>query len=792
LTYDKSSGTAKLYLNGAVVASANLGSFTPQTSFPMYVGQRPSDGGVALYSGLMDELSLYARALSQTEIQTIYNAGASGKCQGSSPPFIVTQPVNRTAAIGGSASFNVTAGGSLPLSYQWRLEGNALNGATASVLNLSNVQLSDAGHYSVVVTNAFGTVTSSNAVLTVNTGSCVSVPTGIVSWWRAEGNGGDVAGSNPGTVNSGVSYSAGEVGQAFNLNGTSGTIVVPASDSMNVGLSNGLTVECWIKPADLTVRHPIVEWGTGSAIGVHFYVSHGWFDERPGNLMANIAEGSGNWHPILTGPGLLNTTNLQHVALTYDKASGTAKLYLNGAVVASENLGSFTPQTSFPMYVGQRPSDGSVALYSGLMDELSVYGRALSQTEIQTIYNAGTSGKCQSSAPFIADQPVNQTANVGGSASFNVTAGGSLPLSYQWRLEGNALNGATASVLNLSNVQLSDAGHYSVVVTNVFGTVTSSNAVLTVNTGSCVSVPTGIVSWWPGEGNGNDVAGSNPGTVNSGVSYSAGEVGQAFNFNGTSGTIVVPASGTMNVGLSNGLTVECWIKPADLTVRHPIVEWGNGSSIGVHFYVSHGWFDERPGNLMANIAEGSGNWHPILTGPGLLNTTNLQHVALTYDKASGTAKLYLNGAVVANENLGSFTPQTSYPMYVGQRPSDNSVALYSGLMDELSVYGRALSPTEIQGIYNAGTSGKCPGQPIAPAGAGNVRATKMLQPVRVSDGYRINFAGVPGGSYLIQRAPTVSGPWRTLTTVVVGTNGSGAYVDTSVLRDSAFYRMVLQ
>ena len=750
LTYDKSSGTAKLYLNGAVVASANLGSFTPQTSFPMYVGQRPSDGSVALYSGLMDELSLYARALSQTEIQTIYNAGASGKCQGSSAPFILNQPANQTANVGGSASFSVTAAGSLPLSYQWRLEGNALNGATASVLNLSNVQLSDAGHYSVVVTNAFGTVTSSNAVLTVNTGSCVSVPTGIVSWWPAEGNGNDVAGSNPGTVNSGVSYSAGEVGQAFNFNGTSGTIVVPASGTMNVGLSNGLTVECWIKPADLTVRHPIVEWGTGSAIGVHFYVSHGWFDERPGNLMANIAEGDGNWHPVLTGPGLLNTTNLQHVALTYDKASGTAKLYLNGAVVANENLGSFTPQTSYPMYVGQRPSDSSVALYGGWMDELSVYGRALSQTEIQTIYNAGASGKCQSSAPFIANQPVNQTVNVGGSASFSVTAGGSQPLSYQWRLEGNPSSGATASVLNLSNVQLSDAGHYSVVVTNAFGTVTSSNAVLTVNTGSCVSVPSGIVSWWPAEGNGADVTGSNPGTVNSGVSYSAGEVGQAFNFNGTSGTIVVPASGSMNVGLSNGLTVECWIKPADLTVRHPIVEWGTGSAIGVHFYVSHGWFDERPGNLMANIAEGDGNWHPVLTGPGLLNTTNLQHVALTYDKASGVGKLYLNGAVVASENLGSFTPQTTYPMYVGQRPSDSSVALYGGLMDELSVYGRALSPTEIQGIYNAGASGKCPGQPIAPAGAGNVRATKMLQPVRVSDGYRINFAGVPSGSYLIR------------------------------------------
>jgi hypothetical protein len=794
LTYDKSSGAAKLYLNGAVVASANLGTFTPQTSFPMYIGQRPSDNSVALYSGLMDELSVYGKALSQGEIQVIYIAGASGKCQSSTPPFIVNQPASQTTVIGGSASFSVTAGGSQPLSYQWRLGSNALNGATASVLNLSNVQLSDAGNYSVVVSNAFGTVTSSNASLTVNEAVCTNAPGGIVSWWPGEGNGGDIAGSNPGTVSSGVSYSAGEVGQAFNFDGNSGIIVVPASSSLNVGASNGFTVECWIKPSDVSVRHPIVEWNNGSTIGAHFYVSHGWFgNSGPGNVMANIEDTGGGFHPVFSAPGLVNTNSFQHVALTYDKSSGTAKLYLNGAVVASENLGSFTPQTSFPMYVGQRPSDGSVALYSGLMDELSLYARALSQAEIQTIYNAGASGKCQgASAPFILNQPTNQTTNVGGSASFSVTAAGSQPLGYQWRLGTNALNGATGAVLNLSNVQLSDAGNYSVVVSNAFGTVTSSNALLTVNTGGCVSVPGGIVSWWPGEGNGADVAGSNPGTVSSGVSYSAGEVGQAFNFNGTSGTVVVPASGSMNVGLSNGFTVECWIKPNDLSQRHPIVEWGTGSAIGVHFYVSHGWFDERPGNLMANIAEGDGNWHPVLTGPGLLNTTNLQHVALTYDKASGVGKLYLNGVVVASENLGSFTPQTTYPMYVGQRPSDSGVALYSGLMDELSLYRRALSQGELQAIYNAGASGKCQGQGIVLAGNGNVHATKMLQPVRVSGGYQINFAGASGGSYVIQRAPTVSGPWTTLTTVVVGTNGTGSYIDTSVLRDSAFYRTVVQ
>lgn len=193
---------------------------------------------------------------------------------------------------------------------------------------------------------------------------------------------------------------------------------------------------------------------------------------------------------------------------------------------------------------------------------------------------------------------------------------------------------------------------------------------------------------------------------------------------------------------------------------------------------------------MANVAEGDGIWHPVLTEAGLLNTTTFQHVALTYDKASGIGTLYLNGAVVASANLGSFTPQTSYPLYVGQRPSDSSVALYSGLMDELSVYARALSQAEIQGIYTAGASGKCLPGLAAPMIQGT--SGKMLIPVKTSGGYKVSFSGVPGKSYVIQRAPSVNGPWATVMTVIVDANGTGSYVDPNMLPEKAFYRTALE
>jgi DNA-binding beta-propeller fold protein YncE len=92
------------------------------------------------------------------------------------PPAITQQPTNQTVVVGATATFSVTATGTLPLSYQWYFnETNLLAGATDTSLILTNVQLTNAGIYSVLVTNAFGSATSSNAVLTVLVPPTVSI-----------------------------------------------------------------------------------------------------------------------------------------------------------------------------------------------------------------------------------------------------------------------------------------------------------------------------------------------------------------------------------------------------------------------------------------------------------------------------------------------------------------------------------------------------------------------------------------------------------------------------------------
>jgi uncharacterized delta-60 repeat protein len=124
----------------------------------------------------------YARAMALDASGSVYVTGSStGNGSGQDfatvkyviPPIIARQPLSRTNAIGTTASFTVEAAGGVPLGYQWRREGTNLvdsgnvSGVTTTDLQIANVELADATGYSVVVTNAYGSATSSVAQLTV-------------------------------------------------------------------------------------------------------------------------------------------------------------------------------------------------------------------------------------------------------------------------------------------------------------------------------------------------------------------------------------------------------------------------------------------------------------------------------------------------------------------------------------------------------------------------------------------------------------------------------------------------
>src|SRR5665213_2445042 len=214
----------------------------------------------------------------------------------------------------------------------------------------------------------------------------------------------------------------------------------------------------------------------------------------------------------------------------------------------------------------------------------------------------------------------------------------------------------------------------------------------------------GIVSLWRGQGNANDDINANNGTLIG--TYGSGEVGSAFILDGTTGYIKVPASSSLNVGPGDGFTFDAWIDPSNLNSQ-TIAEWNdNAGNIGAHFYVSESESGPGPvGCLYANLYNGGD--HIISTGAGVVTTNSYQHVALTYNKTSGTAVIYRNGVAVQTESWGSFTPRTAYDFYLGTRPNGYDTGQnFDGGIDEASLYQRVLSPSEIKAIFQNGSAGK--------------------------------------------------------------------------------------
>lgn len=229
--------------------------------------------------------------------------------------------------------------------------------------------------------------------------------------------------------------------------------------------------------------------------------------------------------------------------------------------------------------------------------------------------------------------------------------------------------------------------------------------------------PSGLVSWWPGDGNSTDVFGHNNGVLLGGATYHTGKVGQGFSFDGINDYFVVPADSTLG---ARSFTFELWVSPTgpfpnDSTTSVPIIEFNDNmnrlTSLGVHLWHSQParYSGNGPGCLFANLRDIYHGDHFLSTPANAISPDTWNHIGLTYDYSSGVAKLFVNGQEKSRSTLGQFIPRTSIPLYVGLRPPSGAHATgaYRGDVDELSLYSRALTLSEINFIYNAGAAGKC-------------------------------------------------------------------------------------
>lgn len=419
------------------------------------------------FLGVIDEVAVYNRALSSNEIQAIYLARSAGKCT-QSVPIIVKQPSGSNAITGDTIRFEALAAGSPPLYYQWWFnETNQIIGATDATLVLTDIQFSQEGVYSVVVSNPFGVTNSSGAIMTVTAPVCAVPPDSIVGWWRAEGNPYDQESGIHGTPAGNTGYAPGNTGSGFVFDGSGDAIRLGNPPLLRI---QTFTIEGWIRRASTNQSSLVTSDAVLFGFGAGGY-SFGMFGS--GNLFL-ARTGVGN----VSVPTAIQDLKFHHLAVT--KSGTTVVFYVDGVPHPAPFFSHAFTFTS-ELAIGAR-GDNLNNSFLGQIDEISVYSRALSGAEITAIYNSRTAGKCViDGPPEITTHPSNRTVLAGQAATFSVVARGTPMLWYQWRVNGQELPLATNNFLALDNVQPSDAGDYSVAVSNLFGSVTSSVARLDVN-----------------------------------------------------------------------------------------------------------------------------------------------------------------------------------------------------------------------------------------------------------------------------------------------------------------------
>jgi hypothetical protein len=382
-------------------------------------------------------------------------------------------------------------------------------------------------------------------------------------------------------------------------------------------------------------------------------------------------------------------------------------------------------------------------------------------------------------APTIISQPCGQAATLGANVTLTVGAVGTPVPGYQWRFNGTNIAGATSSWLPVIGVQSNMLGNYTVVVANPLGSVTSLVATLSLlppqNVNGCMPAPAGKIGWWPGDGAANDIQGSYHGALQNGTRFTAGEVGQAFSFDGVTNMMKV---GAVFPAVSNTFTMECWVNPA--ASRDSTIEATQGTAglTGQRYAIfpRHGASSYGAGHAGAGISVGTNGISVFEHSDGYLTSLLVYntpikgwtHVAVVYQNKQ--PRLYLNGVLMRTGLTSSFIVHPSGDM-------GGPYGFFSGAIDEVGVYGRSLTGAEVQSIYNAGSAGLCKG-----AGFSSVSQMNGRQ-------IQLKLGGRTGSNFRIEASTNLS-DWVSL---VVLTNqlGTVQFIDSSTTNlPKRFYRAI--
>jgi hypothetical protein len=674
---------------------------------------------------------------------TVTSAGALVTVQPQAAPAITSDiPVtNRTIYAGGSIKLKIAASGGA-LSYQWQKGGSDIGGATTPSLTIANLVATNAGTYTCIVSNAISTATSTPAVIAIGapgagTYEALVAADKPVGWWRMDDAPSsqlmlDAMGNSDGywsnTVTLGSSGAlANDSNKAATFNGGANwgevtTLPAPAA------LGN-FTYECWVRTSDLTTEQ--CPWSS-------FRNAYGfWFQKDSGGAWRG-RDGYGDLDGNSSRQDQIGTAaagKWTHLVAIYDTVNTPTghRVFINGRWNNDGPFLDFCRNLNTPMRVGAVDplnQDGMAHFFTGDIDEVAVYNKALTTNQILAHYLAAVYST--NGAPVFATQPQNLTVFIGQTATFLTVIEGSPTLGQQWYKNGAIIvsnASATTPTLVLPNTTYADAigNTYYCVATNGVGPKTSSVVTLTVlPQPAFANLTNNLVLHLKFDGDYSDSSGhSHNGTAVGSPSIAAGRVGSgALHYqtitdgSGGHGGSVLAANYVTLGSFTNGsdlsfsnnvsFSVCYWVKTISNAYGSgdlPFLCSANGSYQNKGITLAPTYSTSTAGGWSWSLGDG-GTFAGLYGPAGSINNGNWHHVLHSFDRSTGRGITYLDGLSVNSTSFAILDNiDTGNVFNIGQDPTGAYNESGEYYVDDMCLWkNRVISSAEAYSAFYVGSN----------------------------------------------------------------------------------------
>lgn len=522
---------------------------------------------------------------------------------------------------GSQFSTTRTLTGSLPIDdgtlYLGTYNGTATNYSFLGYLD--EVRIYTSALSAGGVTNLY----QSSAKANVNASENSDLTSGLVGLWSF--NGADVSGTtaydrsgqgNNGTLTNGPTVTAGKIGQALRFDGSDDYVSLGSNRAG--ATKNAITVSyvTWVKPTAFQDYGNFYRESVNSSTFWRFACGFRSTGKPVCGGRAPDGQSLAEWRSDTA----VSLNEWHHFAATVDVSTDTVQIYIDGILQTNEANGTFTNAVfdntnSHSISIGA--TSAGTERFTGDIDEVRVYNRVLSATEIWNLYQAGGGAN----------------VNSADSQSDALERG----LAGYWKLDDGSGTSATDASTNGST-----------------------------------------------------------GTLTNGPTWTTGQIGGAVSFDGTDDYII--ETGTTQYKFTSSFAFGGWFKSTANEDNRPVAGFDSGSSDRYNLVIDNSGVE----SLGCNVRLTGGLISATLTTTVVTNSW--YHLYCSYDDSLKVVTLYANGAKVATSSTGSGSLTDrgfGLQKFAIGRSNGSSYTYWTGIIDEVHLYNRALSSEEIAKLYQS-------------------------------------------------------------------------------------------